>query len=113
MDVVLSMFLRSYGRNHDSMEHLLYPRLGFDMIIPVFCAAILGGIGNPYGAMLGALTLALAENIILSLDFGYLASLDGLFNIGSIQISTGYKPAISFVILIAVLLFQLPRPGLF
>ncbi|NIS61416.1 MAG: hypothetical protein GTO13_12175 [Proteobacteria bacterium] len=89
-----------------AMEHLLYPRLGFDIIIPVFCAAILGGIGNPYGAMLGALTLALAENIVLALDFGYLASLDGLFNFGSIQISTGYKPAISFVMLIAVLLLR-------
>lgn len=89
-----------------AMEHLLYPRLGFDIIIPVFCAAILGGIGNPYGAMVGALTLALAENIMLSLDFGYLASLNGLFNVGPIQISTGYKPAISFVILIAVLLFR-------
>jgi len=89
-----------------AMEHLLYPRLGFDIIIPVFCAAILGGIGNPYGAMVGALILALAENIMLSLDFGYLAGLHGLFNVGPIQISTGYKPAISFVILIAVLLFR-------
>ncbi len=89
-----------------AMEHLLYPRLGFDIIIPVFCAAILGGIGNPYGAMLGALTLAFAENVILALDFGYLVNLGGLFDVGSLQISTGYKPAISFVILIIVLLFK-------
>lgn len=89
-----------------AMEHLLYPRLGFDIIIPVFCAAILGGIGNPYGAMLGALTLALAENIILCLDFSYLINLGGLFNVGPIQISTGYKPAISFVILVVILLFK-------
>ena len=89
-----------------AMEHLLYPRLGFDIIIPVFCAAILGGIGNPYGAVLGALTLALAENIILSLDFSYVVNLGGLFNLGPIQISTGYKLAISFIILIAVLLFK-------
>lgn len=89
-----------------AMEHLLYPRLGFDIIIPVFCAVILGGIGNPYGAMLGALTLALAENIVLSLDFSYLVNLGGLFNIGPLQISTGYKPGVSFVILIAVLLFR-------
>ena len=89
-----------------AMEHLLYPRLGFDILIPVFCAAILGGIGNPYGAMLGALTLALAENIVLSLDFSYLVSLGGLFDVGPIQVSTGYKPAISFVILAVVLLFR-------
>ena len=89
-----------------AMEHLLYPRLGFDIIIPVFCAAILGGIGNPYGAMLGALTLAFAENIILALDFSFIINLGGIFEVGSIQISTGYKPAISFVILIIVLLLK-------
>ena len=89
-----------------AMEHLLYPRLGFDIIIPVFCAAILGGIGNPYGAMLGALTLAFAENIILALDFSFIINLGGIFDVGPIQISTGYKPAISFVILIIVLLLK-------
>ena len=89
-----------------AMEHLLYPRLGFDILIPIFCVAILGGIGNPYGAMLGALILALAENVILALDFGYIVRLGGLFKVGSIQINTGYKAAISFVILIIVLLFR-------
>jgi len=89
-----------------AMEHLLYPRLGFDILIPIFCAAILGGIGNPYGAMLGALVLALAENIILALDFGHILSFGGLFELGSIQIKTGYKPAISFVILVIVLLLR-------
>jgi len=94
------------GGSMIAMEHLLYPRLGFDVIIPVFCATILGGIGNPYGAMLGALTLAFAENLILALDLAPLINLGGLFDVGSIQISTGYKPAISFMILIIVLLFK-------
>ncbi len=94
------------GGSMIAMEHLLYPRLGFDIIIPVFCATILGGIGNPYGAMLGALTLAFAENLILALDLAPLINLGGWFNVGSIQISTGYKPAISFMILIIVLLFK-------
>jgi branched-subunit amino acid ABC-type transport system permease component len=94
------------GGSMIAMEHLLYPRLGFDIIIPVFCATILGGIGNPYGAMLGALTLALAENLILAIDLAPLINLGGFFDVGSIQISTGYKPAISFMILIIVLLFK-------
>jgi branched-subunit amino acid ABC-type transport system permease component len=94
------------GGSMIAMEHLLYPRLGFDVIIPVFCATILGGIGNPYGAMLGALTLAFAENLILALDLAPLINLGGFFNVDSIQISTGYKPAISFMILIIVLLFK-------
>jgi branched-subunit amino acid ABC-type transport system permease component len=94
------------GGSMIAMEHLLYPRLGFDIIIPVFCATILGGIGNPYGAMLGALTLAFAENIVLALDLAPLINFGGFFDVGSIQISTGYKPAISFMILIIVLLFK-------
>jgi branched-subunit amino acid ABC-type transport system permease component len=88
------------------MEHLLYPRLGFNIIIPVFCAAILGGIGNPYGAMIGALILAFAENIVLALDFSALINLGGLFDFSSLYVNTGYKPAISFVILIVILLFK-------
>ena len=94
------------GGSMIAMEHLLYPRLGFDIIIPVFCATILGGIGNPYGAMLGAITLAFAENSILALDLAPLINFGGFFDVGSIQISTGYKPAISFMILIIVLLFK-------
>jgi branched-subunit amino acid ABC-type transport system permease component len=94
------------GGSMIAMEHLLYPRLGFDIIIPVFCATILGGIGNPYGAMLGALTLAFAENTVLALDLAPLINLGGLFDVESIQISTGYKPAISFMIFIIVLLFK-------
>jgi branched-subunit amino acid ABC-type transport system permease component len=89
-----------------AMEHVLYPRLGFDILIPVFCAAILGGIGNPYGAMLGALTLALSENIILTLDLSVLLNLGGVFDFDSIQIATGYKPAVSFIILIIMLLIR-------
>lgn len=89
-----------------AMEHVLYPRLGFNILIPVFCAAILGGIGNPYGAVLGALILAFAENVVLALDLKWLLNLGGLFHFESIQINTGYKPAVSFLILILVLLFK-------
>lgn len=89
-----------------ALEHVLYPRLGFDILIPVFGAVLLGGIGNPYGAMLGALIIGLAENVILGIDFGPLLSLGGLFEIGILQVPTGYKPAVSFVILILVLLFR-------
>ena len=89
-----------------AMEHVLYPRLGFDILIPVFCATILGGIGNPYGAMVGALILAFAENIVLALDLSWLINLGGFFHVDSIQINTGYKPAISFFILIIMLLWK-------
>ena len=91
------------------METYIQPVMGFAIIIPVFCAAIMGGIGNPYGAMLGALALGFAENFGLYINFGKVVSLGGLLPFSrDLFIPTGYKPAISFVILIIVLLIR-PR----
>lgn len=102
----LAVAYAALGGSMLALEHVLYPRLGFDILIPVFGAALLGGIGNPYGAMLGALIVGLAENVILGIDFGVLIGLGGLIDVGTIQVPTGYKPAVSFVILILVLLIR-------
>ncbi len=88
-------------------ETYLLPYMGFAIIIPVFCATILGGIGNPYGAMLGALALGFAENFGLYLNFGKVLNLGGLFDfLKEMHIPTGYRDAISFSILIAILLMK-------
>ena len=51
---------------------VLQPNMGWDLIIPIFAATILGGIGSPYGALLGALTLGLAlEWSTLVIPFQY------------------------------------------
>jgi len=89
------------------LETQLIPHMGFVIIIPVFCAAILGGIGNPYGAMLGALLLGFAENFGLHFDFGKIINLGGLLDlVGELHIPTGYRAAISFAILIIVLFIR-------
>ncbi|MGD8229738.1 MAG: branched-chain amino acid ABC transporter permease [Desulfobacteraceae bacterium] len=91
------------------METYILPYMGFAIIVPVFCATIMGGIGNPYGAMLGALVLGFAENFGLYINFGEIVNLGGIMNFSrDLFIPTGYKPAISFVILILVLLIK-PR----
>lgn len=91
------------------METYILPYMGFAIIVPVFCATIMGGIGNPYGAMVGALVLGLAENFGLYINFGRVLNLGGLLNFSQdLFIPTGYKPAISFGILILVLLLR-PR----
>jgi branched-subunit amino acid ABC-type transport system permease component len=90
-----------------ALETYVLPYLGFAIIVPVFCATILGGIGNPYGAMLGALALGFAENFGLYLDFGKIINLGGLFEfLKGLQIPTGYRDAISFAILIVILLVR-------
>jgi len=65
-----------------------YPRMGLLPGLKAFSAAILGGVGNIPGAILGGLLLGVAE----SLGAGYLSS--------------GYKDAVAFVILILVLLLR-------
>jgi len=88
-----------------ALETYLLPHMGFAIIIPVFCATILGGIGNPYGAMLGALALGFAENFGLYLNFGNIINLWGFFDFaGEMHIPTGYRDAISFGMLIVILL---------
>ncbi len=91
------------------LETYILPYMGFAIIVPVFCATILGGIGNPYGAMVGALVLGFAENLGLYINFGSILSLGGILGFSKdLFIPTGYKAAISFIILIAVLLIR-PR----
>ena len=51
---------------------VLQPNMGWDLIIPIFAAAILGGIGSPYGALAGAVTLGVAlEWSTLVIPFQY------------------------------------------
>jgi neutral amino acid transport system permease protein len=68
----------------------LNPNMGWSIILPMFAAAILGGIGNAYGAMVGGIIIGLSQEISTAF------------------LPAEYKIAVSFLILIAVLLFR-PR----
>ncbi|HEU0231338.1 MAG TPA: branched-chain amino acid ABC transporter permease [Burkholderiaceae bacterium] len=84
------------------------PGMGFEIMVAVFAAAIVGGIGNVYGAVLGACIVAFAENIGLAINWAPATHLLGLGNANALYIPVGYKTGISFVILILILLFR-PR----
>jgi branched-chain amino acid transport system permease protein len=64
------------------------PYMGFDLLLALFAAAILGGIGSVPGAMLGGLIVGLAESL------------------GVLVVGAEYRAAISFLVLIALLLFR-------
>lgn len=81
----------------------------FQLLLPVFAAAIVGGLGNPLGAILGGFVIAYSE-VTVTYAFkkvlGYLLP-ESLEPDGLVQLlSTEYKFAVSFAILVVVLLFR-------
>ncbi|WP_299355650.1 branched-chain amino acid ABC transporter permease [uncultured Shimia sp.] len=85
------------------------PFVYFMLLLPIFASAILGGLGNPLGAIAGGFIIAFSE---VTITYAWKKVLkywmpeplepDGLVQL----LSTDYKFAVSFVILIAVLLFK-------
>ncbi len=73
-------------------------RMGFLMGLKAFTAAVLGGIGNIYGAMLGGLVLGVAE----SLATGYIGDIPGMSLFGG----GAWKDVWAFALLILVLLLR-------
>jgi branched-chain amino acid transport system permease protein len=70
--------------------------MGFLLGLKAFTAAVLGGIGNLRGAMLGGLLLGLIE----SLGAGYIGDMTGGF------LGSNYQDVFAFFVLIAVLVFR-------
>ncbi|RLI05432.1 branched-chain amino acid ABC transporter permease [Candidatus Bathyarchaeota archaeon] len=71
----------------------LVPLLGWEILLPAFAVVILGGIGSFYGALIAAYILGLAENL-------------GVVLLVSLKLSTDYRLAIAFLILILTLIFK-------
>ena len=81
----------------------------FQLLLPIFAAAIVGGIGNPVGAIAGGFLIAFSEVTVTYAYKKFIAYLvppdwapDGLMQL----LSTDYKFAVSFVILVLVLLIR-------
>ncbi len=66
----------------------LRPTLGLDLLLPLFAAVILGGIGSVWGAVLGGLIVGIAESLAVSV------------------VGAEYRAAAAFVVLIAILLLR-------
>ncbi|KIN72483.1 branched-chain amino acid ABC transporter permease [Sulfitobacter guttiformis] len=81
----------------------------FQLLLPIFASAVVGGIGSPLGAIAGGFVIAFSEVTITyawKLVLGYMMP-EGLEPSSLVQLmSTDYKFAVSFVILLIVLLFK-------
>jgi branched-subunit amino acid ABC-type transport system permease component len=69
--------------------------MGFKILLPVFAAAILGGIGRPYGAMAGGLVIGIAEELS---SYPWIGDTPLL--------SPGYKAGVSFAIMVGMLIWR-------
>ncbi len=81
----------------------------FQLLLPIFAAAVVGGLGNPLGAIAGGFVIAFSE-VAVTYAWRRVAAYalpEGWAPEGLMQLlSTDYKFAVSFAILIVVLLFK-------
>ena len=79
------------------------------LLLPIFAAAVVGGLGNPLGAIAGGFVIAFSE-VLITYPFKKVAKYllpENLEPNGLVQLlSTDYKFAVSFTILLIVLLFR-------
>ena len=85
------------------------PFIYFSLLLPIFAAAVVGGLGSPMGAVAGGFVVAFSEIIVtyawkkvITYVVPQAWAPDSLMQL----LSTDYKFAVSFSILIIVLLFM-------
>ena len=106
---IIAGILATIGGVLYGLDKSYRPFVYFNNMLPIFAAAIAGGIGNPYGAFLGGYLIAFAE-IFLTYAYKkfFIYILPEQLEPDSLMqlLSTDYKFAISFSILVIVLVFR-------
>lgn len=95
-----------------ALDVSLKPDLAFNIVLPIFAAAIVGGLGQAYGAIAGGFLVGFAETlavfnwtVVLKPFRGFLP--DGWSLPANLSlVPTDYKLTVAFIILVVVLLFR-------
>lgn len=85
---IIAAGLTALGGSMLGLVEAVRPNMGWFLILPMFAAVILGGIGNPYGAIAGAFVIGIAQEV------------------STYWLRTEYKLAVALVIMILVLLLR-------
>ena len=106
---IIAGILATIGGVLYGLDKSYRPFVYFNNMLPIFAAAIVGGIGNPFGAFLGGYVIAFSE-IFLTYAykkfFMYILP-ESMEPESLVQLlSTDYKFAVSFSILVIVLLYR-------
>jgi branched-subunit amino acid ABC-type transport system permease component len=75
------------------VEYSFDPNFGFQLLLPVFAAVVLGGIGSAYGALIGGVVLGVTQE--LSTWSGFAGGVNPV-----------YKPVVAFAVLTIALLIR-------
>lgn len=70
------------------LSHQVIPVMGRDLVLPIFAATIVGGIGSVYGAVLGGFVVGIAGNLAL------------------VILPSGYTPSVPFLLILVVLMIR-------
>ncbi len=70
------------------MDTRIKPDMGWNMLLAIFAAAILGGLGRPYGAIAGGMVIGLMEEL------------------STIVIPPDYKSAVAFTVMVVMLIVR-------
>ena len=106
---VIAGILATVGGVLYGLDKSYKPFVYFNNMLPIFAAAIVGGIGNPLGAFLGGYVVAFGEILITyayKKFFTYILPESLEPNSLMQLLSTDYKFAVSFSLLVIVLLFR-------
>ena len=71
-----------------AMDTRIFPVLGWRLLLPIFAAAVLGGIGKPYGAIAGGMIVGISEEL------------------STLWLLPTYKEAVAFGLLVMVLIIR-------
>ncbi len=77
------------------MDSSMHPNLGWNLLLSMFAAAVLGGIGKPLGAIAGGLIIGLAEELA---TYPWIGT--------EPLISPSYKSGVAFAIMVGLLIFR-------
>jgi len=106
---IIAAILATIGGTLYGLDKSFKPFTYFNNMLPIFAAAIVGGIGNPFGAFLGGYVIAFSEILVTYAyrKFFIYVLPESLEPDTLLQLlSTDYKFAVSFSILVVVLLFR-------
>ena len=106
---IIAGILATIGGALYGLDKSFKPFTYFNNMLPIFAAAIVGGIGNPFGAFLGGYVIAFSE-IFLTYAYKkfFMYVLPASMEPETLVqlLSTDYKFAVSFSILVIVLLYR-------